>query len=223
MKAVLEQSLIRTKSTLSIGDIVHCWNRGKKFELIVNELTPKEFGAVSCINTDIEVEIGETSASDNNNDNKKNSIDKNTLEESKIKNHQQFDKKNNTSQPPSSSTKPNPLLQALSSHKIPVEPDTSSKNTCNTQIRLPSGISLKRRFDVSENSLLDLFAYTVQNSTLSEQSNKFRLVTRFPRRVFDIPVNNENGSSSTILKSLQDSGIGAGQEAFLVEIIKNSS
>merc|ERR1712151_1187399 len=58
MKAVLEQSLIRTRATLSLHDKVHCWHRGKKFDLTVTSLEPNTYNAVSCINTDIEVDFG---------------------------------------------------------------------------------------------------------------------------------------------------------------------
>merc|ERR1712107_54782 len=58
MKAVLEQSLIRTRATLSLHDKVYCWHRGKKFELNVTSLKPSTYNAVSCINTDIEVDFG---------------------------------------------------------------------------------------------------------------------------------------------------------------------
>jgi hypothetical protein len=62
VKVVLEQSLIRTRGCLNIGDVVHCWYRGKKFDLDVNLVTPNILGAVSCVNTDVEVDIATAAA-----------------------------------------------------------------------------------------------------------------------------------------------------------------
>jgi Ubiquitin fusion degradation protein UFD1 len=58
VKAALEQSLIRTRATLSVDDVVVSWYRRTKFELYVEKVVPSSFGVVSCINTDIEVDIG---------------------------------------------------------------------------------------------------------------------------------------------------------------------
>ena len=57
VKLVLEQSLIRTRSTLGAGDEVSAWHRGKRFDLRVGGVNPPVFGAVSCVDTDIEVDI----------------------------------------------------------------------------------------------------------------------------------------------------------------------
>ena len=59
VKLVLEQSLIRSRATLSVGDIVATWHRGVKFDLNVTKVIPSLYNSVTCINTDIEVDIGE--------------------------------------------------------------------------------------------------------------------------------------------------------------------
>jgi hypothetical protein len=62
VKLVLEQSLIRTRATLSRGDVIRTWRRGVSFDLIVSEISPADyamdFGVVSCVNTDLNVDIG---------------------------------------------------------------------------------------------------------------------------------------------------------------------
>eukprot|EP00537_Pseudo-nitzschia_pungens_P008109 CAMPEP_0172358980 /NCGR_PEP_ID=MMETSP1060-20121228/3229_1 /TAXON_ID=37318 /ORGANISM="Pseudo-nitzschia pungens, Strain cf. cingulata" /LENGTH=593 /DNA_ID=CAMNT_0013080425 /DNA_START=189 /DNA_END=1971 /DNA_ORIENTATION=+ len=63
VKLVLEQSLIRTRATLSRGDKVSTWHRGKKYLLDVAKVVPSSFEGVTCINTDIEVDFGEANAS----------------------------------------------------------------------------------------------------------------------------------------------------------------
>merc|ERR1719343_963436 len=63
VKLVLEQSLVRTRATLSKGDTVSTWHRGKKYDLTVSKVLPSRFRAITCINTDIEVEFGAESSS----------------------------------------------------------------------------------------------------------------------------------------------------------------
>ena len=81
IKLVLEQSLIRTRATLSIGDEISTWHRGKQYNLSVTSLQPDTYAVVSCINTDLEVEFSSSSENTNtdkdtqntkNNDNQKN-------------------------------------------------------------------------------------------------------------------------------------------------------
>ena len=57
IKLALEQSLIRTRGCLNLKDVVPCWFRGKRFDLIVSEVIPSTVEAVSCVNTDVEVDI----------------------------------------------------------------------------------------------------------------------------------------------------------------------
>ena len=57
IKLALEQSLIRTRGCLNLKDVVPCWFRGKRFDLIVSEVIPSTAEAVSCVNTDAEVII----------------------------------------------------------------------------------------------------------------------------------------------------------------------
>lgn len=52
IKAMLEQNLGK-HATLSVGDVLQVWHRGKPFELKVVEVQPEPF--VTVIDTDIEV------------------------------------------------------------------------------------------------------------------------------------------------------------------------
>lgn len=49
IKLVLEQSLIRTRATLSVYDLVHTWHRGTKFDLRVESVTPGDYQAVRWV------------------------------------------------------------------------------------------------------------------------------------------------------------------------------
>jgi len=69
IKSVLEQSLVRSRATLSVGDTVHTWHRGVKYDLTVSTVTPATYNAVTCINTDIEVEFGPAPGMEQDDDN----------------------------------------------------------------------------------------------------------------------------------------------------------
>lgn len=211
VKLVLEQSLIRTRATLSVHDMVHTWHRGKKYDLRVTQVTPALYGAVTCINTDIEVDIG---------------VAEGCGDSTEPQQQQQ-------ALPPSSAPAGGQVLgggfagRRLDDAVVPVQaappvntveqllpepPADQSEGVCTVQIRA-DGAHGRRRFDVQTATLSDLFAFA---ETLTHGEKQFRLVTRFPRRVFDRENESasEQSSSSPLLK---DSGIQSGQESFLVE------
>eukprot|EP00978_Attheya_sp_CCMP212_P046369 scaffold388101_cov35-Attheya_sp.AAC.1 len=83
-------------------------------------------------------------------------------------------------------------------------------DVCAVQIR-GDGAMGKRRFDVTVGTLQDLFAFGV--TIVSSNHDRFRLVTRFPRRVLEL-------SETNRLTTLADAGIAAGQEVFMMEKIE---
>jgi hypothetical protein len=197
VKMVLEQSLIRTRATLSKGDVVSTWHRGVQYDLDVTKVLPSAFGAVTCINTDIEVDIGEVSSEGDQS------------AASDQKGH-----KLGTGQTLGYATE----AQSVSTTTVqssappvvllPEPPTDQTENIVNVQIRYSGGNS-KRRFDVTKAAVRDLLDFA--GSLLSSKDiSTFRLVTRFPRRVFAV----DSGASTLI-----DAGIQAGQELFLVEMI----
>ena len=54
---VLERSLSRARATLTRGDVVRAWRRGVPYDLIVRDVSPSSYGAVCCVNTDLNVDI----------------------------------------------------------------------------------------------------------------------------------------------------------------------
>ena len=78
---------------------------------------------------------------------------------------------------------------------------------CTVQIR-GDGATGRRRFDIKATTMTNLFAFASVSCNLNDVEGKsFRLVTRFPRRVF------EDANDTT----LEEAGIGQGQEMFMVE------
>lgn len=215
IKAVLEQSLIRTRATLTVNDTVHSWHRGTKFELVVSSVSPMDFSAVSCINTDIEVEFGTLDISPPEKD--KVGSDKNPITKEKNSSAANIGRRIGSSTESDVSTalssfqpgnnKDSEFSKFLTPKLLPSEPPLGQKTgVCTVQIK-GDGKTGRRRFDTSS-AISNLFSYAAQ---VSQQTTPFRLVTRFPRRVLEL-----TGDGSV---SLKDVGIGDGQELFIVEQI----
>lgn len=231
IKVVLEQSLMRTRATLSKGDMIRTWRRGVYFDLVVSSLSPAQFGAVSCINTNLNVDIGPAEG-DEADQKDENSSRKN---HSKVKSSEPRTLGGGgggrlLSEPTSSQTQPTQstdLPNAVSTNELlvqlPPEPAEDVKEgVCNIQIRgrTPAGDSVtgRRRFDIKSTTISHLFSFA---SYVCEGRNpsSFRLVTRFPRRVFILSSEGDtaeegNFSPETTLESAE---IGQGQEMFMIE------
>uniref|UniRef100_A0A7S4AIS9 UBX domain-containing protein n=1 Tax=Pseudo-nitzschia australis TaxID=44445 RepID=A0A7S4AIS9_9STRA len=234
VKLVLEQSLIRTRATLSRGDKVSTWHRGTEFLLTVTKVVPSSFQAVTCINTDIEVEIGEptdtnTNASTSTSQNETTPINDNTnaattrvdpetkTAPTKTPNNVSGFRLGTgqsiaSSTPKSTSTSSSSDAKRMDDARAsPVtllaEPPAEQKEgVCTVQIRCSGGHG-KRRFAIETARVKDLFAFAA--SVVNRNEQNFRLVTRFPRREF-------NQSGATELTLVQ-AGIQQGQEMFMME------
>lgn len=227
VKLVLEQSLIRTRATLSIGDTVATWHRGVKYDLTVASVTPADWRAVSCINTDIEVDIGPneeaerlaeeaanakfTSNASSSNDGGGQTLGGQTLGGQTLGGAgQSASSVSNPGQTLGGSTSSSSESTAVAASivetadLIPEPPTDQSEGVCTVQIRADKGAG-RRRFDVNVATVGDLFAFA---SSLTGQES-FQLVTRFPRRVV------------TLIEGavLSEAGIQAGQELFMVEAV----
>lgn len=197
IKLVLEQSLVRTRATLSRGDIVHTWHRGKKYDLRVSRVEPSTYDAVVCVNADIEVDFGESSAPSSDDTARHESSD--PLEA--LGGHRLLEE-----------TTPKAMLGDGAwpgrGIELRAEPPLSQvEGVCTIQIRA-DGAQGKRRFDVRLALLEDLFAFA---QTVASKTGSFQLVTRFPRRVIAC------SSASESMRTLEEAGIHAGAESFLVE------
>ena len=221
VKLVLEQSLIRTRATLSVGDTVQTWHRGVSYDLLVSKVIPPTYHAITCINTDIEVELGEV---------KDFPEDKESFS---AKTSTTTTATTTTTAPESTGltlsggrvlSAPSPLaspttpvtettkLQALTADLIPEPPMDQKEGICTVQLRAEGIAPARRRFDVQVATLQDLFdfARSFLQSNKSDTAATFRLVTRFPRNVFEL--NDEN--KKTVLT---EAGIQSGQHLMMVE------
>mmetsp|Transcript_39782 Transcript_39782/g.95734 ORF Transcript_39782/g.95734 Transcript_39782/m.95734 type:complete len:611 (-) Transcript_39782:299-2131(-) len=223
VKVVLEQSLMRTRATLSRGDVIRTWRRGVSFDLIVSSLSPAEYGVVSCVNTDLNVDIGPPD----------DDADGITSRDAEQSNDAKNEPKSITggrllSEPPAKTKFREPAASSTNIPKEPIElPPEPAENrkdgVCNIQIRgrAPSGSSAagRRRFDIARATMGDLFAFASHVCDGSDPSS-FRLVTRFPRRVFALSFAGEEESGCFVADAtLENAGIGQGQELFMIESV----
>lgn len=229
VKLVLEQSLVRTRATLSLGDLIHTWHRGVRFDLTVTQLTPADYHSVSCINTDLEIDFEaaaeaataavNSAAYDDDRDNKK---------EKELGGRRLGGATTTTGDASSSSSvaaaaaaaapgmvvnpPPFTVVPLIADHPLPPEPPVSS-SVVTVQIRAANAQKGQRRFDIRTATLRDLFAFAatvVHAGAAGGGGGAFCLVTRFPRRVFCL-----DGDNATA--TLEQVGIAAGQELFLIE------
>jgi hypothetical protein len=210
IKMVLEQSLVRSRATLSLGDVVKTWKRGVEYDLIVSDLNPRGYGVVSCVDTDLNVEFGSPDEM----------IDNHLKGEVGAASNMAAEENDDVGAIPTpmnstpkldNSTVVTTKLREL----IPEPPMDVKLGVCNIQIRgrTLSGTDAtgRRRFDVASSTLADLFDFA-SNVCGGIEPTTFRLVTRFPRRVFTLNVGDDKAT-------LESAGISPGQEMFMVESI----
>lgn len=208
VKLALEQSLIRTRGSLNVGDMMHCWFRGKKFDLIVQNVSPPDVGAISCVNCDIEVDIapppaveGEVEDHEAVHDQPRN-LSRTISGGYRLKDDTLHDSD-------TTSTKAEPSTLMADRHiALPPEPnEDEGEHVIVIQIR-GIGKTARRRFHVSC-TMKNLFDFAISAQLIGTEGVPFKLVTRFPRRSFAIGSTDEE----IVLGSLNLTK----QEMFMVE------
>lgn len=241
VKLVLEQSLMRTRATLTRGDVIRTWRRGASYDLVVSGLTSARggYGAVSCVNTDLNVDIGppEEGEDGGGTGSVRYAAAAGGEDAAEPAANATGGGGRMLSEPTTtvmglagSSAPPNGAHDPSNAPKLPPEPAEGVKQgVCSVQIRCrtPSGGSAagRRRFNIAVATMADLFAFA---SSVCEGVDpaSFCLVTRFPRRVFWVlsplspsPSNGEQGGHFAADATLESAGIAQGQEMFMLEII----
>ena len=221
IKMVLEQSLIRTRATLSVGDLIHTWHRGQKFDLTVTQVTPAAYQSVSCINTDIEIdfEAPETNSQPDTSSSSSAAAAAAVPDSMGIPlGGRRLGESSSSSMAATAvaaaatTTTTTPLTSvpaSASSPVLPPEPPADQKEgVVSVQIR-SSTAKGQRRLDVRTATVRDLFTLATSLGA-GDDATAFRLVTRFPRRVFSLDGHNAD-------QTLEQAGILSGQELFMVE------
>ncbi|KAL7520753.1 hypothetical protein ACHAWX_005462 [Stephanocyclus meneghinianus] len=215
VKLVLEQSLMRTRATLSRGDVIRTWRRGVSFDLIVSKLSPAEYGVVSCVNTDLNVDIGPPEGMDSAET--ESGASGKRLDES----HANEQAGRMLSEPlkrmnQSTCTRSGVISKSM---ELPPEPaNDDSTGVCVVQIRgRASSSSGRRRFCVTTATMRDLFVFASHiGGEGYEDVNSFCLVTRFPRKVYKL---SSSGGTDRykVDDTLANAGIMEGQLLLMIE------
>lgn len=206
VKLALEQSLTRTRASLTVGDMIHTWHRGVQFDMIIIEVEPASFGSISCINTDIEITFAPLTTTTPPQELKSNSKpDSKSLESNKVFQSTGFKLSEKTTQ--AHSSQDNDIDSSMSTFLKSEPPINQVENICTILLR-SADKSKKRRFDVHCSSVSDLFAFA--SFLHPKDKRSFQLVTRFPRKVLRHSVEEKE-------TSLFEAGLRPGQEALLIE------
>jgi Ubiquitin fusion degradation protein UFD1 len=231
IKLVLEQSLIRTRGTLSQHDTICTWYRGKQYNLNVKQVVPTTYNAISCINTDIEIEFGTNPDIMEETTKNPTTSTANSLASSSSSSYPSggyvLGSGNSVTQTAATTsiitdnhaTTPTTIYDEIAPLiPEPIVDDTNRQHIVKIQIRDGSHISPIRSFHIQQATGYDLFAYTqsfLRNHHSSHNNDAnvtFQIVTRYPRRIY----NQKNHNSMT----LQDMGITSGQEMLFLEYIE---
>jgi hypothetical protein len=211
IKLVLEQSLALTRATLSVGDVVSTWHRGVEYPLRVEEVRPNQVKAISCINTDLEVEIGANQEWEDIVRRQQEFRSDSVKSGSKVAvttSGQWIEGKGRLLgggfKLSEGATEKAHVSATTSVTLLPEPPIGQTQDVCTVQIRAGNRSTARRRFDVIQATVGDLLAFA---STIVADGN-FQLVSRFPRRVF---------AASQERLHLKDAGLAEGQELLLVE------
>ena len=206
VKLCLEENL-RTHATLTIGDIVTIWYRGKAHALCVMEMKPSD-GKGTLINSDVEVDLDlpeeessiRSQQSQQSQQGKAKTISTNAFNSSVIST---IDNSNNNNNAVRNEVVP-------INYVLPEEPGISDESIVQVRIRTPQHGTLSRRFS-QRDPLVSLFQYTSQH--IQVQPEQIQLALRFPAKTFQL------GSISDSAASLKDFGICSPQEMFMASIL----
>jgi len=226
---------------------VRAWRRGTAYDLVVSDVRPGAYGAVCCVNTDLNVDVGPPVEDDDDVDEDEEGGGVGALTTT-------------TTTTTATTTAGGGSTSARSPptpHRRPAVPDAPGDGetrraaeppppprplppeppgdavvgVCVVQVRgrttsagAAAASSCRRRFDVSASTVADLFAFA-SGVCGGADPHTFRLVTRFPRRVFALSSSGGSiggggeGGGFDADATLESVGICQGQEMFMVELV----
>ena len=213
VKLCLEENL-RQHSTLTVGDILTVWYKGKSHVLSVVDMKPEAMGTL--IDTDVEVDLDLSteykkmqertvniplSSGIDNGISKFSTVAGNRLGSAiDNSNDNNNDNNNSSNRSSSSSSSNNSSSYGKRSIDIPSEPPESEKeNIIKIKLRLPNGVGARRFYTTQP--LKHLFEYV--SSITDIDVNSILLSAQFPPRTIGI---------SDFDKKFSDIGLNGGQE-----------
>ena len=235
VKYALEQSIQRTRATITLYDTLTTWYRGNEYQFLVTKLTVASshsntnvYDAISCINTDIEIDFEPINMDDDKvDDGTTNAVNTTTKAVGRRLMDEPITTATTTTIPhrpttTNSNFHPPSSANDVATISLPPEPSTEEKqNIITIQFRYSShnrptsSTTTQRRFNITTTTIRDLF-YFVQHqqrqstdtATFGTHTSQQQLVRRYPRRIFT------NNDDNVIL---QDAGFQSGNELLIVE------
>jgi UBX domain len=215
---VLEDNL-KFHSTLTLGDIITVWYRGKAHPLRIIEMKPSEKGIL--LDTDVEVDL------DNSLENKRITDEEAAAEEAqskvesdnghklggyKLSSSSQTLHGKGLSPSPVDAPAPAPVQSAFEASDVtlPSEPEQDAEDIVSIRVRTPAGNTINSRF-YRKQPFIHLFEFA--SVEMKVEKKVLQLSTRFPNRVFTL---NEIEPFDV---SFFEAGITASQEMFLASLI----
>ena len=216
VKLCLEENL-RKHSTLSLGDALTVWYRGKSYDLVVADMKPQPteddlWRGCSLVDADVEVDLDVSEEATQMQSSKPSSH----LPVAPPKSHDAAPVPVPTSAPPLPS-----VQTALGVASVAPEPTASMDSTVLIKLRLPSGATKIRRF-MKTDAMRHLMLFIAETIPLadSEQLQKLQLSVRSTFPPTNIRISPTRDETEVLLsKSLIDVGIRADQESIIVSLV----
>jgi Ubiquitin fusion degradation protein UFD1/UBX domain len=215
IKFVLEQSLMRTRATLTVGDTIHTWHRGRKYDLAVQRVAPSTFDAISCINTDLEIEFDSgTSSTEANHCVSDEDVTPSVMP------HSAAGRRLNESDTGISASKalvpPSTVVtkrEEWLSRLLPEPPIDQVENAITIQFRFRDRKE-QRRYDTQTATIQDVLDFVrvvfADDESMVIMNQKIQLIQRYPRRVYTMQER---------FLTLSNAGLVAGSEVLFVETL----
>ena len=179
---------------------------------------PGTFGSISCVNTDIEITFAPQP---------KHDALRKVVSSGRILSNVENEKVtcgfrlNEFETAKLVATEGKPCLSKMEKDAyVPVTlreepPIDQVENICIILVR-SSEKSQKRRFDIHESTMRDLFDFAASLNPVAND-RPFQLVSRFPRQVFEFSLITQMNDANSKETSLFDAGLRQGQQVLLVE------
>lgn len=212
IKFALEQSIQRTRATITLYDTLTTWYRGKEYQFLVTKLVTSSsptncYNAISCINTDMEIDF-EPMPTDDTETPLVTDVPTTTTSSTST-GRRLMDETPRTTITTTSVPNPDDDTSNTMVHynikELPPEPpiDDTNRRIITIQFRFPHPRPFQqRRFDITTTTIRDLFTFVAPPS-------RVQLVRRYPRRIFGTPQDDH--------WTLEQAGFQSGNELLIVE------
>jgi len=209
VKQCLEENLVY-HSTLSVGDLVTVWYRGKAHPLRVTKMLPGAHGTLLQADVEVDIDVSEEYASKAGNAQAEKEKGGEKAVVPAAKTASSFAAATSSTSTAVAVVFPADPAGAEEPLELPEEPALEEKGVVACRLRVPSGATLARRYRMAD-PLSAVFELAARS--LHTRRDGITLSTRFPPRTFDYSAISAAG------QTLEQAGITSSQEVFMVTVI----